>query len=129
MSRSSVSSRRVDPHELSLPDGEVSPEETPDNQIPGQDGRSRHRLRWLFFRIAASAFAATTFLVFEMTLGMPLSFAGTMLLATLVAAGLPLLISALPDKSESARKTGPRARYVLTCIVLSGVFALASLIS
>jgi hypothetical protein len=84
-------------------------------------------MRWAFACIAASAISATLFLLFQLKLAMPLSFASTLLLCLLVAVGLPLLIIALLGKQLSRLRMGFGGQYVLLCMLLSAAFAVAVL--
>lgn len=96
--------------------------------LSGEEGAGRHHLRWAFLCIAVTALTATSFLLFQLRLGMPLSFASTLLLAFLVAAVLPLLLIALLGKPLALRGFGYVGQYILICLLLGVTFASAMLI-
>lgn len=83
----------------------------------------RHRLRWVFLCVAAAAVVASSFLLLQLELGMPLSFANTVLLTLAVAVALPVLLVALLGKRLSERGFSYQGQFILVCLMLAVAFA------
>lgn len=80
--------------------------------------RNRHRLRWTFLGVAASALVGCSFLLMQLKLGLPMSFAKNVVFAGLVGIGIPVLLVLLAGQRLARFELAGARLYVLSCCLL-----------